>query len=113
MARKRITENDLVVSGSAAAAPVRRKSPAKPRAKHTGAQTETAPAPESIALEVPVIEVVELEASAVTVSEPSREEIALQAYLYWEARGFQGGSAEEDWLRAEHELRARTGSAAA
>jgi hypothetical protein len=38
---------------------------------------------------------------------PSQEEIALQAFLYWEARGYQGGSPEEDWLRAEEELRTR------
>lgn len=34
-------------------------------------------------------------------------EIALLAYSYWEARRGQNGSAEEDWLRAERELRAR------
>ena len=34
-----------------------------------------------------------------------REAIALLAYSYWEARGFTGGSPEEDWLRAERELR--------
>ncbi|MBS1856495.1 MAG: DUF2934 domain-containing protein [Acidobacteria bacterium] len=32
-----------------------------------------------------------------------REEIALLAYSYWDARGRRGGSAEEDWLRAERE----------
>jgi hypothetical protein len=31
-------------------------------------------------------------------------EIADRAYSYWEARGYQGGSAEEDWLRAVQEL---------
>jgi len=36
------------------------------------------------------------------------EEIARLAYSYWEARGGQGGSAEEDWLRAERQLRAGT-----
>jgi len=30
--------------------------------------------------------------------------IAHLAYSYWEARGFQGGSPEQDWLRAESEL---------
>ena len=35
------------------------------------------------------------------------EEIARLAYSYWEARGCQGGSADEDWFRAEQELRAR------
>jgi hypothetical protein len=33
------------------------------------------------------------------------EEIARLAYYYWEARGGQGGSPEEDWLRAEQQLR--------
>jgi hypothetical protein len=33
------------------------------------------------------------------------QEIARLAYSYWEARGCQEGSAEEDWLRAEQELR--------
>jgi hypothetical protein len=37
----------------------------------------------------------------------SREEISKLAYSYWEARGYAGGSAEEDWLRAEGELRAQ------
>jgi hypothetical protein len=32
-----------------------------------------------------------------------REEVARLAYSYWEARGRQGGSAEEDWYRAEKE----------
>ena len=35
------------------------------------------------------------------------EEIAYLAYTYWEARGRQGGSPEEDWFRAEQELRLR------
>jgi hypothetical protein len=35
------------------------------------------------------------------------EEIARLAYEYWEARGGAGGSSEEDWFRAERELRSR------
>ena len=31
-------------------------------------------------------------------------DIARLAYSYWEARGYQGGSPEADWLRAEQEL---------
>ena len=34
----------------------------------------------------------------------NREKIALLAYSYWEQRGCQGGSAEEDWYRAERVL---------
>ncbi|MBI1789279.1 MAG: DUF2934 domain-containing protein [Acidobacteria bacterium] len=33
--------------------------------------------------------------------------IARLAYSFWEARGCQGGSAEEDWLRAEAEIQSR------
>jgi len=38
---------------------------------------------------------------------PKQEEIARLAYSYWEARGGRHGSAVEDWLRAERELRLR------
>jgi len=33
-----------------------------------------------------------------------QEAVSRLAYSYWEARGFQDGSAEEDWLRAEAEI---------
>lgn len=83
MPRKSTNEKSIVVStGAAAAAPARRK-PTTKRAPRT--------------TEVPAVE---------TVVEPSQEAIAKLAYSYWEARGFQGGSPEEDWLRAELELRA-------
>jgi hypothetical protein len=35
---------------------------------------------------------------------PSREQIEQLARSYWAARGYQEGSAEQDWLRAEQEL---------
>ena len=38
---------------------------------------------------------------------PAREDVALLAYSYWEARGGQGGSPLDDWLRAERELKGR------
>jgi hypothetical protein len=43
----------------------------------------------------------------VPASAPSHAEIARLAYSYWEARGWQHGSALEDWLRAERELSTR------
>jgi hypothetical protein len=36
---------------------------------------------------------------------PAHEEIARRAHQLWEERGKPHGSDEEDWLRAEHELR--------
>jgi len=74
---------------AAAASPVKRR---VQRAKHAGAQAD---------------------GTVSTVSETSvqqevvvdREAVARLAYSYWEARGFIGGSPEEDWLRAEREVR--------
>jgi hypothetical protein len=38
---------------------------------------------------------------------PEPEDIARLAYSYWEERGSTDGSSEDDWYRAEEELRAR------
>jgi hypothetical protein len=46
-----------------------------------------------------------METEVISDNFPSHEDVAGLAYSYWEARGFQGGSPEEDWLRAEQELR--------
>jgi Protein of unknown function (DUF2934) len=43
-------------------------------------------------------------ASAAAV-QPSREEIARLAEKFWMERGRPEGSPEQDWLRAEHELK--------
>jgi len=39
--------------------------------------------------------------------EATQQEIAELAYSYWIARGYGHGNAEQDWLRAERELRQR------
>lgn len=44
-------------------------------------------------------------AAAGTSHHTSHYQVAELAYSYWERRGFQGGSPEEDWYRAEGELR--------
>lgn len=44
---------------------------------------------------------------------PTFDDIAQLAYSYWESRGYQGGSSEEDWLRAEQELRGSLTTSAA
>jgi hypothetical protein len=36
---------------------------------------------------------------------PTREQIAMLAEKYWAERGWPEGSPEEDWLRAERELK--------
>ena len=45
--------------------------------------------------------------SALPAEVSEREQIARLAYSYWEARGRQGGSPEEDWSRAEREFHSR------
>jgi hypothetical protein len=104
MTRKRTSENDLVASG--AANPARRKAAARPRAKRAAEQA--APLAPAAAEQ----ETVAPQADAAAIV-PSYQEIASLAFLYWEARGCQGGCPEEDWLRAETELRNRTARSAA
>jgi hypothetical protein len=73
---------------AAAASPVKRR---VQRAKHAGAQADGT--------------VSTVSGTAVQEMVVDREAVARLAYSYWEARGFIGGSPEEDWLRAEREIR--------
>ena len=42
--------------------------------------------------------------------DPTEMDIAVRAYFYWERRGGQGGSPEQDWYRAVDDLKnERTG----
>jgi hypothetical protein len=86
MASKKTSSKNIVVSAA----------PATPR-KRTAHARSVKPA------ETPSL----AETAAPVAAAPSQDEIANLAYLYWEARGCQGGSPEEDWLRAERELIAR------
>jgi len=89
---------------SAAAVPARARrktaTSAAPRTRRTVKPAETPVTPE-----IPAESVATVAVAAVTY--PSHQEIAALAYNYWEARGYQGGSPEEDWLRAERELNSR------
>ena len=85
MPRKSATEKPIVVStGAAAAAPARRRPSTGSKRVSRAAEPSAAP---------------------LTVG-PTQDEIAKLAYSYWEARGYTGGSPDEDWIRAEQELRA-------
>jgi len=109
MTRKRTSENDLVVSATGATAPARRKSAIRPRAKRAAEPAAPlAPAAteqETVApqADAPVL---------ATLYVPTNEEVAKLAYSYWEARCCQGGCPEDDWRRAEDELRNRSASVA-
>jgi hypothetical protein len=86
MATKRVSEKNVVISNNVSAAPARRK-PSSKRSPHTPAIDAPVAAPVSSVMEI------------------THEAVAELAYSYWVARGCQGGSPEEDWLRAEQELR--------
>ena len=103
MARKQKTDKEIVVSTGGAAAAPRRKAVTTTRAKHSLTQAE-APVSSSVAVPTP-------ELAPAASPEPSFEQISMLAYSYWVSRGYQGGSPEEDWLRAEQELRAALVSA--
>ena len=92
MARKQNPEKDLVVSSSAAATRPRRTAPAA-RPKHSPNTAEIPSTPTRAQYA------------------PSHEEIAALAYTYWLERGRQGGSPEQDWQRAERELRGQASCA--
>jgi len=87
MAKKRSTGIESGLSGISAA-------------RHTRRKTAAAPA---VILDVPESPASQA-GTAVARAVPTDEEIARLAYSYWEARGCQGGSPEEDWHRAEREL---------
>ena len=99
------------------------KAPGARAAKHSTAVVEepvTAPSPDTPVepvsatpvVEEPVAAVAVVETVIETVAEPtptavSQEEIAKLAFCYWMDRGCQGGSAHEDWVRAEQTLTAK------
>ena len=99
MARKRLSENPVIVSSPAA--PARHKSATPKRASN---KTEIQP---SIVPVEPVAEILSPSAPVAPSYVPSYQEVAKLAYSYWEARGCQGGSPEQDWLQAERELSAK------
>lgn len=92
MAKKRNTASESIVTGGAAPARTRKHAPAK---RNTDPVVESSPSTDTVVTET-----------------PSFDDVARLAYSYWEARGYQGGSPEEDWLRAEQELRGNLAAAA-
>ena len=87
MTRKHHTIYSDPTGAAAAAAPVKRRTT---RTKTSASLTS---------------EISSKDSNSADGTQIDREAVARLAYSYWEARGFAGGSAEEDWLRAEEEIR--------
>ena len=75
---------------------------AKPRTSKTSLETA-----DLVASTVPVLpesSEPEVKEPVAQPARPSHEQIAVLAYSFYVARGYQHGSAFEDWIRAEQEL---------
>ena len=98
------------------AVPARVAKPRTPRApavkKHSKAQSIDPVVEETVieVVAVPSVQQLAVQPASVKPSEDRREAIAKIAYAYWEARGRQHGSADEDWTRAEAEYHSRSAS---
>ena len=102
MPKKQTTPSEPIVSSGAA--------PARSR-KHTPAKRTAAAAADPSSSIVPTGLIVTDANTNPSDANLASKEIARLAYSYWESRGYQGGTPEEDWLRAEQELNSRLVSA--
>jgi hypothetical protein len=101
MARKSNPEKEMAVSSGVPAKP--RRSTTAARLKRSTAASKKPVSPEEAETETGLtVSAAENDGAG---TGPSREAIARLAYLFWLDRGGQHGSAEQDWLRAEQELR--------
>jgi hypothetical protein len=109
MARKINPEKDK--AASAAPAKARRKTPTSRPKRSTAAETPVSSIEDFETEAQPAVSETETGlavrdlCSAGESAGPSPEEVARLAYHYWLDRGGQHGSAEQDWLRAERDLR--------
>ena len=90
MAKKIIATELAMAVGAAAGSAVARKR--STTAKHSKAKVTAAPAEDTEVEEMTAVD---------------HGEIERLAYLFYEARGGENGSPEQDWLQAEQELTAR------
>jgi len=128
MPRKKTLTEGSVAAGTAGETEtaVVTKSPARRRTAAVAATRTAAPRKTRTRKAVPAAEIAVVENNLVPpdVHPPGdsaesylsqgvslHEQIALLAYSYWQQRGCQGGSPEEDWHRAEQEIRQRAMSA--
>jgi len=104
MAMKPLSDKNLVLTPGTAQAPSTRKTSVSKRKAPTASPIVFEPANTE-----PAAAVTHHVAPAPVAPAPQpmapQEAIAALAYSYWVERGCQGGSPEEDWVRAEHELR--------
>jgi hypothetical protein len=107
MARLRKNETSVNTAPAASAAATARRTTAQPR-KRVAVKSA---AGESVEPVEELLAAVDSISETAIEYEPSHEEISALAYSYWADRGYADGCPEQDWLRAEAELRRRARAA--
>jgi hypothetical protein len=99
-------------SAQPAAAPLANDQAVKPRAKSSTSKPETAtsvavaqPRKATVPAPIPAAATHSDQPKQVPVKQITHDDIAKLAHSLWAARGFAHGFAEEDWLRAERQLK--------
>ncbi len=100
MAKKSTNDSTIQVSATAG-----KRRTVRPRTRVTRKKTELAPEDSNHDSTQSISQLAGAVGSSVAQQQSlSHEEIARLAYSYWEARGCEGGTPEEDWRRAEQQL---------
>jgi Protein of unknown function (DUF2934) len=108
----RLRKNDTGIntaSPAAAAAPARRPAAAPRRRAGTNKSDDLTQQSEDVMnlADGPAAEPVAVRAFSSIEYTLAHDEVSALAYSYWVERGYTEGSPEQDWLRAEEELRRR------
>jgi Protein of unknown function (DUF2934) len=83
------------------------ETPKKTRTTTSKTKTATAAKPRKPAAKKANGAAAEPVAARVNLLQISDQEVARLAHSYWQQRGFKHGHHEEDWFRAEQELRSK------
>jgi hypothetical protein len=101
-----IAKETLVAPGKGANEKITAAAPAKPKATASKAKKAAPPATEAASQKLHAVQAKSKAAvTDQTSAEPSSEQIARLAHRFWRERGGHHGAHEQDWFRAERELR--------
>jgi hypothetical protein len=106
MPKRKTTDTELPAAETMASAKPR-KTAEKPKASataHKHTRKLAKPLSEEVTPAVSTVKPLQTDIVPAAVHSFTQEDVARLAYSYWEARGYQGGSPEQDWLHAEQQL---------
>jgi hypothetical protein len=101
-----IAKETLVAPAKGADEKVTAAAPAKPKVTASKAKKAASAAPDAAPQKLHAVQAKPKAAAPVqSPAQPSREQIAQLAHRFWKERGGYHGAHEQDWFRAERELR--------